>query len=307
MMSDPCVLLSALYTLLVLTPVLSVLLMGMLPVLAGSSADHLAIGNLPIAPPSLFLRKGAEALNVREKLSASGVFIADFDSGQMLYQIDGQGERPMASLTKLMTALLIVERHELSEWVKVPASISQLDGTTAYFAPGQEFTVGDLLSALLISSANDAAETLAVYHSGNERAFAEAMNARAKALGLTHTSFANSVGLDDADQWSTPQDIAVLSRFIMRYPFVADRLGRAGLKIASRKNEPVYLTHTHAFIHADTGVVAGKTGTTNGAGQCLMSVVQEGGRKYLVVLFNSLQRYDDMRLILDALRPSDVL
>ena len=291
------------------TPVLSVLLMGMLPALGGSSVGPLGIYDLPIAPPSpLVYRDGDVPFEVAGRFSASGVLIADFDSGQVLYEVAGEEQRPMASLAKLMTALIIAENYpDQNAWVTVPESVENINGNSVSLSPGQRFTVGDLLSALLIMSLNDAAQTLAVHHSGSAEAFAVEMNKRAEVLGLKNTNFANPVGLDDTDQWSTPRDMAWLTRFAMRSPVISTRMGQRSLTIRTSKNEPLYLTHTHATLQIDRSIIAGKTGTTNGANQCLISVVEENGHTYLVVLLNSLQRYKDMSLILEALRTPSIL
>lgn len=290
-------------------PVLSVLLMGMVPVLGVQTTDSLALSSLRIASPSpLLAAESPRTLKLTDTFSASGILVMDFDSGQVLFERDARVARPMASLTKLMTALLIAEKHDLNEWVTVPKGISAVDGTVAYLPEGQQFTVGDLLTALLVSSANDAAQTLAVHHSGSVGAFVEEMNERSRSLGLKQTSFSNPVGLDAEYQWSTPRDIAWLSTFAMRNPEILSRMGMRGARIQSKQGQPIYLTHTHALMHADTAVLAGKTGTTNGANQCLMSLVKGGERRYLVVLLNSLQRYKDMQEIIDALDvPEEVL
>ena len=292
-----------------LTPVLSVLLMGMLPVLGGSSFGPIGIHDLAIAPPSPLVFRGVDTpFHLAGRFSASGVLIADFDSGQILYEIAGEEKRPMASTAKIMTALVIAENYpDLNEWVTVPDSVDRINGNSVSLTPGQRFTVGDLLSALLIMSLNDAAEALAVHHSGSSEAFAVEMNKRAEALGLKNTRFANPVGLDDDDQESTPRDMAWLTRFALRSPVIALRMGQRSLTVRSSNNEPLYLMHTHAMLQLDRSIVAGKTGTTNGANQCLISVVNENGHTYLVVLLNSLQRYKDMSLILEALRTPSIL
>ncbi|OGJ56557.1 hypothetical protein A3D88_03150 [Candidatus Peribacteria bacterium RIFCSPHIGHO2_02_FULL_52_16] len=288
--------------------VLSVLLMGMLPVLGLSVPDLPTLSGLSIAAPSPLLARSVGEMKIDKRFSASGIIVTDFDSGQVLYERSATQRRPLASLTKLMTAVLIIEQHpDLTAWVTIPPSVEEMNGNTVSLKPGQEFTVGDLLSALLISSANDAAETLAVFHSGSAKEFVIAMNRRAAELGLKNTSFANPVGLDDTDQWSTPKDVSWLARYAFRFPVIADRLGTSTKIIRSRTGEAIGLSHTHALLHADPRVVAGKTGTTDGAGQCLMSVVHEGDRTYLVVLLGSLQRYKDLTNILDALSEHSVL
>lgn len=286
------------------TSVLSVLLMGMLPVSAGAPSAIRPTTLLTVAAPSLFLRgQGGAALTLR-RLSASGVLILDLQSAQSVFSRAPDFRRPIASLTKLMTALLIIENHDLQEWVTIPGDIDSTNGNVVHLPPGQQFVVGDLLSALLMASANDAADALARFHSGSPDAFVIAMNERAQALGLTETQFMNVAGFDAPDQWSTPRDLGWLAMFLLRSPAIQERLAQRGVVIRSRQGQAIPITHTHAFLHAQTPVIMGKTGTTTKAGQCLLSVVEIDERQYLVILLNSLQRYADMRAILDALEVS---
>jgi len=274
---------------------LSALLLGLFPTVDTESFDVSTLESIQIAPSS-------EAIEISEHLSASGVVIYDALSGQRLYAKQARTQRPMASLTKLMTALLIVENHELDEMVLVPKSVVDVAGNKVYLEPGKHYSVGDLLSALLINSANDAATTLAQFHSGSVSAFVGEMNDRALQLGMTGTSFHNPAGLDHPAHWSTPQDIAVLTMFSLRYEEIASRLSSTGERIASVEGDNISLYHTHALMHEVSPVLAGKTGTTTDAGQCLMSLVEGVDQQYIVVLFNSNQRYKDMRIILSSLK-----
>ena len=277
---------------------LATLLLGLFPATQDMNTDGITLENMAIAPPS-------SELLLEDRLSASGVVIFNRESGQLLFTKEHKIQRPMASLTKLMTALIIIENHELDEMVTIPQSVVDSIGHKAYLPPGKNFTVGDLMSALLVNSANDAALTLAQFHSGSTPAFVAEMNERALELGLRSTSFRNPSGLDHPAHWSTPQDIAWLSMFVLRYPEIADRLGKSGARIVSREGDTIQLYHTHALLHkpSDTTaeVLAGKTGTTADAGQCLMSIVESDNTQYVVVLFNSAERYQDMKTILSAL------
>lgn len=281
-----------------MSSVLSALLLGLFPVAADippPSPPLAFLVGVPIAPP-------AERVSIDRRLSASGIIIMDLASGQTVYGMQADIERPMASLTKLMTALLIVEQHDLSEWVTVPQDIGETRGSIAYLPAGQQFTVGNLLSALLIASANDAAITLARFHSGSTDAFVQEMNARAQALGLNGTRYANASGMDDPRQWSTPRDIARLVSFIQNEPAIRKRMSLKGTVIRSRGGQEIPLSHTHALLRASNPFVEeGKTGTTPTAGQCLVSVVAKDGHEYVVVLLRSQKRYDDMQDILLSL------
>ncbi len=276
--------------------VLAALLIGMLPLPTA----------LPLQQPLVALQEIAIAplvppLEIDGHLSASGVLVADLQGGQNLFSRQAGVKRPMASLTKLMTALLIAENHSMDEWVTVPAGARKVNGNSAYLPVGEQFTVRDLLAALLIASANDAAYVLATFHSGSVDKFVEEMNLRTEALGLKDTLFENPTGLDSKAQWSTPQDMVWLATFVLRVPIIRKYMGKRGMPIYSRQGRQVDLVHTHALLHADTSVKAGKTGTTNAAKECLLSLVEVNGREYVVVLMYSLQRYKDMRIILNSI------
>lgn len=273
---------------------LSTLFLGLFPAGAPVASDADVLATLSIAPPSM-------QMQVEEHVSASGVLIVDVDSGQRIFERSANVQRPMASLTKLMTALVIVENHDLSEIVKVPTAAAEVPGHKAYIEPGEHFTVGSLLTALLAGSANDAALTLANFHSGSPAAFRRAMNARALTLGMTGTSFRNPTGLDDPAHWSTPEDIAALSQYVAGIPEISDRMSLRGKRILSKEGTEVEVYHTHALLHEVSPVSGGKTGTTSRAGECLMSLVASEDHSYVVVLLGSSDRYKDMEVLLDAL------
>lgn len=283
-------------------PIFSVLLMGMVPVWGLNDGLPAFAREMRVAPPAS-AGPQLEALDTR--LTASGVIIVDLDSGQTVYERNADIPRPMASLTKLMTALIIIENHDLDELVIVPSDIENVDGTVAHLPPNQKFTVGDLLSALLIVSGNDAAVTLARFHSGSVEDFVAEMNQRAQDLGLSETSYQNPAGLDAPTQKSSPRDLSWLAMFVMRKPEIAERMGRPSMLIRSTAGTNISLLHTHQMLRADETqeFIAGKTGTTDAAGQCLLSIVEAGGRRYIAVLLHSKDRYADTRAILPLLFP----
>lgn len=283
-------------------PILSVLLMGMIPVWDLPPIEPLS-ATLTVAPPAVSSENGtAPHLDLGDHVSASGVMIMDLQSGQVLAERNADLSRPMASLTKLMTALIIVENHTLDEKVKVPMDIDKVPGNdTHHLYAGDTYTVGDLLSAMLIISSNDAAVTLARYDSGTVAAFAQKMNERARSLGLSHTSYDNPVGFDAPRQESTPQDLAWLAMYVLKRPEISKRMSTPDTQIMSLNGHPMSLVHTNELLHEDSFVIAGKTGTTDDAGQCLLSIVEEKGREYVVILLHSRDRYGDMKVILPRL------
>lgn len=282
-------------------PILSVLLLGMIPAMDVSSSVT-AVRQIAVLAPSPLSSTAIAHAGVGN-VSASGVIILDLQSGQELYAHNTESRRPIGSLTKLMTALLIVENHALTEEVTISRSAAQMEGSSASLQAGRTFTVGDLLSGLLIPSGNDAAEALAVFHSGSEEAFVREMNMRAQELGLADTRFANPAGLDEPDQWSTPRDLGWLALFVLREPAIRERMGLKEVTIrdVDAKGPPITLQHTHVLLRQNPSVVAGKTGTTAAAKQCLLTVVREGGREYVVVLLGARDRYADLTSVLRTL------
>jgi D-alanyl-D-alanine carboxypeptidase (penicillin-binding protein 5/6) len=280
---------------------LSVFLMGMLPVAGAPSLDQVTLQGLPISAP-LPLTASLTAIDtLQQRLTASGLIVTDLESGQTVVEVNANRRRPMGSLTKLMTALIIAENHAMNEVVTVPKEAQRIGGSVAHLRAGERYTVGALLSALLIASANDAATTLALYHSGSEKAFVEEMNARAQELGLKNTSYANPHGLDAPGEWSSPRDLAWLASFVLRTHSIEARMSSPEASISSIGGRSITLENTHALLHQQSPVIAGKTGTTEAAGQCLLSIVRQGKRDYIVVLLGSHERYADMRIVLSVL------
>lgn len=241
--------------------------------------------------------------------SASGIVIMDAQNGQIVYERNATQTRPMASLTKLMTGLLIAENHDPKELVTITSEATAISGQVANLQVGEQYTVADLLSALLIMSANDAAVALAIHHSGTVPEFVQAMNTRAALLGLAHTSYANPSGLDHPNQYSTPKDIAWLTQYVATQPLLTSRMSRTSATITSESGTITELQHTHALMHklpdivsrSQWNVKAGKTGTTYGAKQCLVTLLDGVNRQYIVVLLYSDQRYRDLTNILAVL------
>lgn len=287
--------------------IVSVLFMGVIPLLGsqvmGGSGE---LQKLVIASPMMGTTNArpVEKLLASRRLSASGYILIDRSSGQTVAVRGADRSRPMASLTKLMTALLIVENHAMDEWVKVPDDVFDAAVTMLHLPLGEEFVVGDMLKALLIGSSNEAAITLARFHSGSVDAFVKEMNVRAAELGLKRTYFQNPTGFDEFGHASTPREIGWLAMYVLGKPVIAQRMGERVATIVSKTGETVELRNTHQLLGSDRSVLAGKTGTTDDAKQCLLSLVQIGGREYIAVLLHSSDRYGDMQSILAALARS---
>jgi D-alanyl-D-alanine carboxypeptidase (penicillin-binding protein 5/6) len=196
------------------------------------------------------------------RIDAAAYYLVGAD-GVVLARREARRRRAIASITKLMTALVTLERAELGEVVTVPSRAAALGGSTAFLRAGERLTVADLLRAMLVRSANDAAEALALHvGQGSEPRFVAAMNAKARALGLTDTHYANPHGLDVPGHVSSARDTTLLVRYALGVPFVREALGRTSVALPGGREFP----STDELLASWPPLVGGKTGHTDDAG-----------------------------------------
>lgn len=232
-------------------------------------------------------------------ISARSVLVIDIPSASILYQTNSHEQYAPASTTKLMTAYIVRKKFDLSDQITAPVTTT-IGGARVNFVPGKQYTVYDLLQALLIPSANDAAYILAQAYPGGLDRFVDKMNASAQELGMTRTQFENPAGFDALIHKTTAYDLALLSKEIMNDPVLSH--------IVSTKNaviSDVDKTVQHSFVTTNQllGVVPGirgiKTGTTSQAGEVLISNYASDQRNLLIIVLGSDQRYQDTTELLD--------
>lgn len=241
------------------------------------------------------------------QLSASGALLLDTESGEEIFSLEPDKKRPMASLTKIMTALLILERFGLQESVVVPPIADHIRGSSVGFQMGQRLPVASMLKALLLPSANDAAYALAVFHSHTVSAFVDAMNERAVSLGLRSTKFKDPTGLRSEDQYSTPRDLAWLTLAALKNDFFRSTVSQRTARIIASNGTEFDLRNTNEMLHYNEDVFGVKTGTTDEAGECLIILFREGDHTYLLVLLQSAERYTDSLNVLKAVQEASRL
>ena len=162
-----------------------------------------------------------------------------------LYEKNGDDRAPMASTTKVMTALIVLEQANLDETVSIPPEACGIEGSSIYMKPGERMTVRDLLYALLLQSANDAAAALAITVSGSIEAFARQMNERASTLGLVNTHFVNPHGLDDPEHFTSAKDLARIAAASMEIPEFRDMVGIVKYTIPSGNDGSTRVLFNH--------------------------------------------------------------
>lgn len=225
------------------------------------------------------------------ELTAEAYLLYDLDANQLLISHNIHAALPPASLTKLMTALLVLEQADLTAEVTIEGS-DLVGGATMTLRAGETLTVEQLLWGMLIPSGNDAATALARHVAGSSKAFVELMNQRAQALGLVASYFVNPHGLDAAGHTSSAADLLLLTQLLWRYPLFRQIVAVATTEIAGHQ-----LRTTNELLGQDNRVNGVKTGTTDRAGQCLVAGLQQNARQVFIIVLNSRDRYADTQAL----------
>lgn len=254
---------------------------------------------------SLDLPRPAPLFGSMEVRAAAAVLM-DGETGDVLFERNPDEPRPPASTTKILTALVVLERGRLADSVVVSPGAARVGGYRLGLRRGQRISLEDLLAAILIRSANDAAVAAAEHVGGSLAGFVALMNAKAQELGMRHSHFANPHGLDDPSHFTTARDMALLTRAALRHRSFAQlvRTREATLTIwqrASRGLVPqarVVQSHNKLLGRLE-GADGVKTGYTDAAGQCLVASASRGGQRMIAVLLDDPQRWTDAAMLLE--------
>lgn len=243
------------------------------------------------------------------QISSEGAVLMDADTGALLYSKNSETKYYPASITKLMTALLVAERTNLSDTVtfsKTATTNLEAGAVTLNMTEGDKLTVEQSLYGLMLRSANDVANGLAEHVSGSISSFSQLMNAKAKELGCTNTNFVNPNGLNNSNHYTTPHDMALIARAAFQNNMVRKVCSTVRYQIpATKKAGARTVTMGHKMINsADSryypGVVGGKTGYTSLAGNTLVTYAQKDGVRLIVVIMKSKStHYNDTKALLD--------
>lgn len=237
-------------------------------------------------------------------IGAQAAILANVRTGRVLYERNAHVPLPVASLTKVMTALVARDKYRLDEVVVVTDVVNTVRGSKLGLKPGMQMTVADLLNAMLILSANDAAVVLAAHDALGVPGFLAAMNEKAKALGARSSSFANPHGLDADGHLSTAWDMAMLARALLRDPALAEIVARKTYALAWPEGGQRVIRNHNKLVGTSPGVFGVKTGYTNQAGRCLIAaasldVTTPSGaverRDALTVVLNAGDHYADTK------------
>ena len=238
-------------------------------------------------------------------VTGKGCVLMEASTGQVLFESGKDTVLPPASVTKVMTLLLIMEavddgRITLTDTVTASEHAASMGGTQIYLQVGETMTVDELLKAVAIPSANDAAVALAEFVAGSESEFVSMMNNRAAELGMKNSKFTNCTGLfDDNEHYTTAYDIALMTRELMKHPKIFDY---TTVWMDSLRDGAFGLANTNKMLRTYTGMTGMKTGYTKLAGHCLSGTAQRDGMSLIAVTLGaptSKERFDDIAAMLD--------
>ena len=227
-------------------------------------------------------------------VSAKAAILMHADSGRVLYEKNADEHMLIASTTKIMTAIVMLEHCELDDLVEVDSRSAGIEGSSMYLKAGESYTVEDLLYGLLLVSGNDAASALALHVADSMEEFAELMNAKAAELGMTESSFKNAHGLDEEGHYSTARDMAKLAAYCMGN----EDFARIAGTVSHTVGEQTLVNHNRLLREYD-GCLGLKTGYTMAAGRTLVTCAERDGARYVCVTLNDPDDWDDHKALYD--------
>jgi D-alanyl-D-alanine carboxypeptidase (penicillin-binding protein 5/6) len=234
------------------------------------------------------------------EVSAKSVVVMDAWSGQVLMEKDAHTPRAIASVTKVMTAMVILDRCPLDQMVIVSKEAAETGESSCLLKEGEQLSVHDLLEMALMRSGNDAAVALAVHAAGSVPAFASMMNQKAAELGLKASHFTNPHGLDEEGHHQCAMDVALLChRAMQNETFSRIVAQRERMMQRPAFPEGYKVVNTNQLLRTRNDCIGIKTGWTGQAGYCLAAAAQRGARRFIVVVLNSERRFEETGLLLD--------
>lgn len=265
--------------------------------------SRLACALLLLFAVGCFLRtplSAARATASVPSLSAESALLMEAETERVLFETNAHARMGMASTTKIMTALLVAERMDPDTVVTVPREAVGIEGSSIYLTAGERLTVRELLYALMLASANDAATALAIATAGNVEAFCVLMNRRAQELGLTDTHFVNPHGLASEEHYTTAYDLARIAAEALRHPLICEIAAskRAEISFGDHPKGRYLRNHNRLLTQYD-GAIGLKTGFTKKTGRCLVSAAERDGMTLIAVTLNAPDDWKDHTAMLD--------
>ena len=236
-----------------------------------------------------------------DALSAAAAVLYAPDADLFLIEKDADTRRPMASTTKIMTALVAIENTDPADTVQVHADAVGVEGSSVYLTAGESVTMQTLLYALLLESANDAAAAIAYAVGGSIEGFAALMNERAAAMGLTNTHFTNPHGLHDPLHYTSARDLALMTATAMREPLFREIVQTTKKSVTLQDGESARVLCNHnKLLHMYSDAIGVKTGFTKTSGRCLVGAAERDGVLLISVTLNAPNDWTDHKKLFTA-------
>ncbi len=231
--------------------------------------------------------------------SAKSVCVIEASSGEVAYASNEKEKLPMASTTKIMTAVIALSHCDLDDIVTVSQNAAMTEGSSAYLKAGASVSVRDLLYGLMLNSGNDAAIAIAEYISGSTDEFAKLMTKTARHIGARHTSFKNPNGLPDDKHYTTAYDLAIIARYAMENEDFKTIVSTSSYT-ADIDGLPITYTNHNRLLREYDGCIGIKTGFTEAAGRCLVSAASKNGMTFIAVTLNDANDWADHKALFDT-------
>ena len=243
---------------------------------------------------SIPIQASAEAISV----SARAAIVYSPADNRIIYSKEPYLRLPMASTTKIMTALIAIENLQDDEMIVIPDEATGIEGSSIYLKTGESLSAQDLLYSLMLRSANDAAEALAYAVSSDIYEFSNLMNARAEELGLENTHFDNPHGLDSENHYTTAYDLAIISANALRNERFKQICSTLKYRFSTEGGERIVTNH-NKLLNSYDGAIGIKTGYTKKCGRCLVSAAERNGLTLICVTLNAPNDWTDHKKLLD--------
>lgn len=239
-----------------------------------------------------------------EEISSPSALLMDANTGKILYEKNAHEQRPCASITKVMTLLLVMEaldsgKIRLDDVVTASAHAASMGGSDIWLEEGEQMTVDEMVKATAVASANDAAVALAEFISGTEDEFVAAMNEKARELGMKDTTFKNCNGLDEEGHLTSAYDVAQMSRALIRHRKIFDY---TSIWLDTLRDGETQIVNTNKLLKTYDGITGLKTGTTGDAGSCITATAERNGMSLIAVVLGAdsgTARFKDAATLLD--------
>jgi len=234
----------------------------------------------------------AEEASVKLAENASSAVLIERDTGTVIYDKNSHEKLPPASMTKIMTMLLIMEALDkgtikLDEKIRTSEHAASMGGSQIFLEAGEEMTTDEMLRGIAIASGNDASVAMAERIAGSEEAFVEMMNKKVKELGLKNTQFKNPTGLPADDHYSTAYDMAIMAKELLKYQDITNYTGKYEDYLRQDTDDKFWLVNTNRLVKFYPGVDGLKTGYTREAKYCLTATAEKDGMRLISVVFGA--------------------